>query len=190
MSYGQEQFLSELSGEEKEWTAWLSELLADMQPRPRRILEVGSGWGIFTTACLMWSEASVTTIDSQPLSALPDFKKRIDAFGQDRVRFIHGSSQQELPKLSIERFDLAFVDGSHVYQDVIADIPNTWRLLNQRGIMLLDDVFHHHNYEWWPEKNQTVYGVGRALWEWSRANNIEYTIYPLVHGIAEIYKPA
>lgn len=39
------------------------------------------------------------------------------------------------------RFDLIFIDGFHEYRQVLRDIINSLNILNENGIVLIDDVF-------------------------------------------------
>ena len=52
--------------------------------------------------------------------------------------------------------DLIYIDGSHDYEDVVADLKSYWPLVNDGGIMFGDD----YNPEQWP-------GVVKAVDEFS-----------------------
>lgn len=178
----EEKFLSELTHEEQDFVQFLQDQFYWI--KPQGILEIGSGWGIFTMSALLYTNAIITTIDKQPRQTLPDFDRRIREYGDGRVVFIPGESQKIVPRLSPEKFDFIYIDGSHLYQDVKQDINNCWALLTPRGVMMLDDVFHKHNYDM--EDGDNIYGVGRALWEWAKEHGKKITIYPSVHGVAVI----
>ena len=62
----------------------------------------------------------------------------------DRVEKIKGSSTIVLPTLGISgrRFDLAYIDGSHMAADVYSDAVLTWPMMESGGIVIFDD------YEW------------------------------------------
>ena len=62
----------------------------------------------------------------------------------DRIEKIKGSSTSVLPELGIagRRFDLAYVDGSHMAADVYSDAVLTWSIMDAGGIVIFDD------YEW------------------------------------------
>jgi len=62
----------------------------------------------------------------------------------NRVEKIKGSSATALPALGISgrRFDLAYIDGSHMAADVYGDAVLTWPMIKSGGIVIFDD------YEW------------------------------------------
>lgn len=62
--------------------------------------------------------------------------------GADRTTIIKGYSQVELRKLPLDSYDIIYIDGSHAAPDVLEDIVLAWRLLNDGGLLILDD------YEW------------------------------------------
>jgi predicted O-methyltransferase YrrM len=59
----------------------------------------------------------------------------------DRVEKIKGASANVLPELGIaaRRFDLAYIDGSHMAADVYSDAILTWPLMEPGGIVIFDD---------------------------------------------------
>lgn len=62
----------------------------------------------------------------------------------NKVKTIHGYSQDELPKLisQSERYDIVFIDGNHTSPFVLSDAIMSWHLLKKNGLMIFDD------YEW------------------------------------------
>jgi predicted O-methyltransferase YrrM len=64
------------------------------------------------------------------------------ALSGDRVKItpIRGISNAILPALEDQKFDLIFIDGSHYYADVLADITECARLLKIGGIICGDDL--------------------------------------------------
>ena len=63
------------------------------------------------------------------------------------LRVFDTYSYQALAKLIIEeaQFDLIYIDGSHMADDVFVDAAMAWGLLKPKGIFLFDD------YAWSPE---------------------------------------
>ena len=61
-----------------------------------------------------------------------------------RVEKRKGGSETVLPEFGIagRRFDLAYIDGSHMAADVYRDAALTWPLMKSGGVILFDD------YEW------------------------------------------
>lgn len=62
----------------------------------------------------------------------------------NRVEKIKGTSTSVLPELGVarRRFDLAYIDGSHLAADVYRDATLTWPMMQPGGILIFDD------YEW------------------------------------------
>ena len=155
-------FVSGLTQIEQKLVACYTSLFETYEPET--VLEVGSGWGIFSGALLhTLTEAKVTTIDKIEVKGRPDFNANTAGF-EDRIERIVGDSKGVLPKLKAEgrMFDWAFVDGSHSYEDAMHDMLYAWGMIKDGGYMLVDDVFHKHN---WDEEKD--YGVTRALWDWA-----------------------
>jgi predicted O-methyltransferase YrrM len=131
-----------------------------------RILEVGSGWGIFARSILeCHPRIRLTTIDKRDI--LEEFCLRTEGFG-DRVERIIGDSRMVLPELKLagKEYDLAMVDGSHLYSDCLNDLQLVWDMLRPGGSLLIDDVLHPHNFD-------DDYGVARALWDFMTGAQIE-----------------
>jgi predicted O-methyltransferase YrrM len=60
----------------------------------------------------------------------------------DRIKVLKGDSFEMLMKLvkENERFDFIYIDGSHKCLECYSDILLSWDLLNNGGIMVIDDV--------------------------------------------------
>lgn len=58
-----------------------------------------------------------------------------------------GYSQKIMPKLIEEKkvYDVVYIDGSHLMDDVLVDMNNAHQLLETNGIMLMDDAGFDHN---------------------------------------------
>lgn len=128
-----------------------------------RVLEVGSWLG---SSALLWAGlirrrfegGSVTCVDvwdseapdAQSLNVFKGdgrvqklFWHNITAGGfQDLVMPLLGRSAEVLPRLAAagNRYDLIFIDGSHVYEDVVSDIALSRQLLAERGVLCGDDL--------------------------------------------------
>lgn len=72
-----------------------------------------------------------------------------------KTRLFRGDSSSILPKLYDigERFDIIYVDGCHSYAKCKDDLQNSWKLLKDGGIMLVDDY------------DRDDYGVRQAVHE-------------------------
>jgi predicted O-methyltransferase YrrM len=51
-----------------------------------------------------------------------------------------GRARDVLPKLPGEAFDIVYIDGSHVYENVLIDIQNAQKLVRNGGIICGDDL--------------------------------------------------
>jgi predicted O-methyltransferase YrrM len=136
-----------------------AELLHQLREKPIRILEIGSWEGrsalFFLNYLPLSSMVCIDTFEGnvehhldphfQPLvrKAEAQFDFNLAAFA-DRVEKIKGSSTIVLPTLGISgrRFDLAYIDGSHIAADVYGDAVLTWSMMEPGGLVIFDD------YEW------------------------------------------
>ena len=133
-----------------------AELLHSLRSRPVRILEIGAWEGRSALFFLNYLPLSrIVCVDTfaggiehqqDPYFAelAPKAEARFDAnlaAFADRVEKIKGSSTAVLPELGIagRRFDLAYIDGSHMAADVYADAVLAWSLMAPEGIVIFDD---------------------------------------------------
>ena len=65
--------------------------------------------------------------------------KNLAAADSERVEVIKGFSQDVLPELEPQSYDLIYIDGSHLAGDVLFDSVYTWRLLRDGGLVIHDD---------------------------------------------------
>lgn len=137
---------------------WLTEhvgawepLLRSLAGRRSRILEIGSFEGL--SACyLLWRlpEATITCVDTFDRSRRESiFDANVELVDASRVRKLVGDSRRVLPDLVAERarFDLVYVDGSHLGLDVLVDAAHSWRLLEPGGALVFDDYRYREKGE-------------------------------------------
>jgi predicted O-methyltransferase YrrM len=129
-------------------------LLDELDGREADILEVGSFEGL-SASYLLWRlpDARITCIDTFGGGTehrgtdvdISQLEKRFDAnvnlVGGERVRKLVGDSRRKLLDLVDEmvRFDLVYVDGSHLGLDVIIDAALAWQILKPGGTLVFDD---------------------------------------------------
>jgi predicted O-methyltransferase YrrM len=136
-----------------------AELLHRLRERPVRILEIGSWEGrsalfflnylpLSRIVCIDPFEGNVEHhldpyFQKLALKSEAQFDLNLAGFA-DRVEKIKASSMKVLPALGISgrRFDLAYIDGSHMAEHVYSDAVLTWPLMESGGIVIFDD------YEW------------------------------------------
>jgi predicted O-methyltransferase YrrM len=126
----------------------LRKLMLDM--KPMRTLEIGLALGGSATVFA----ASHRDLGRSPLKqhvAVDPFQKTSwDEVGlklleeemlQDYVDVRLDYSSIELPRMVSERqsFDMVYVDGSHMFEDVFVDLYYVTRLIPQGGLVLFDD---------------------------------------------------
>jgi hypothetical protein len=129
-------------------------ILDQLQASRAALLEIGSYEGL--SACyLLWRlpEATITCIDTFEGGVehrgadvdVSELESRFDAnvtlVDGSRVRKLVGDSREKLLDLASERarFDLVYVDGSHLALDVIVDAALSWQLLEPGGTLVFDD---------------------------------------------------
>lgn len=80
----------------------------------------------------VWDDSGLLTIEKAGLSEYLDFR--------------YSSSALELPRMLErgEKFDLIYVDGSHLFEDVFVDAYFAIRLLSMGGIVAFDDSTDPH----------------------------------------------
>jgi len=143
-----------------DWTSWhfpvWTNVLAHLRGRPCDVLEIGSWEGRSAIFFLEFLPRSrVTCVDTFGGGAenhasptercqVPLIERRFDAnvlgYGP-RVEKIKATSVLALTRLaqSAAAFDLIYVDGSHMRDDVMVDSLLAWRLLRRGGCLIWDD---------------------------------------------------
>ena len=123
--------------------------------KPKKTLEVGL---LFATSalCITSTSAEYGIAESHRHHAIDPFQtehwdnigRRVlrDAGLLDAVEIHEELSCFALPAICKEghRFDLIYIDGSHIFEDVFIDVYYAWQLLNVGGVMLLDDCTDAH----------------------------------------------
>jgi hypothetical protein len=72
------------------------------------------------------------------------FRHNLRASGvADRIIEMRGNSRDILPRLASESFQIVFIDGSHIYDDVLCDIQQGKRLVCDGGVICGDDLEIH-----------------------------------------------
>lgn len=80
----------------------------------------------------VWDDAGVWAIEKAGLQGYLDFRPAFSCI--------------ELPRLGREKtlFDIVYIDGSHLFEDVFIDFYYVARLLRDRGIVAFDDCADPH----------------------------------------------
>jgi predicted O-methyltransferase YrrM len=141
------------------FTMW-RRVLSPLRQEPLRILEIGSWEGRSATFFLnFFPRSTIVCVDTfggseeersvyrhlaaQVAGIEARFDRNLAPFG-NRVEKIKSHSTSALERLTAQnrRFDLAYIDGGHRRDDVMADSRGVWRLLAPGGVVIWDD------YEW------------------------------------------
>jgi len=119
----------------------ISELI-ECLPRDAVMVEIGTGGGRVTAllaySCV-YTQRMVYTIDSEDENDryrwYEDPQVVIERLGLGQyVKFVQGKSQEVCRDFD-RQVDFLFIDGSHKYRDVLADIINWHPLIKKGGIM-------------------------------------------------------
>ncbi|KAL8804975.1 MAG: hypothetical protein Q9200_005609 [Gallowayella weberi] len=136
------------------------ELTVPMLDKKLHVLELGSFEGASTTWILdnlmKHPDSNVIAVDTfeggiehqasdkYDLTSLENrFRSNVSKCKHaDRLRVIKARSHDALLDLSWEKktFDFIYIDASHIAIDVLSDAVMCWKMLNQGGILVFDDV--------------------------------------------------
>jgi len=122
-------------------------------------LEIGMAWGFSTLALL---EAGAKNLLSVDPNALARGKEESEANGYTNHVWTCCKSSQYWAE-NDSKFDLIYVDGSHLYVNVVEDLYEAWARLNPGGLLMIDDWEHKKNIK--AENDTSEYGVSIACWE-------------------------
>lgn len=127
-------------------------------------LEIGMAWGFSTLALLEAGAKHLTSVDP---NILAKGKEESEANGYENHVWTCCKSETYWQE-NETKFDLIYVDGSHLYDDVSNDLTQAWQRLNPGGLLLIDDWDHRNNIK--AEGDTTEYGVSLACFEFWRDN--------------------
>lgn len=125
--------------------------LTPFAERPMNYLEVG----IFEGGSMIWMlENALRHHDSRATGVDIDIKQRylqnLKRSGScEKVQNLLGRSHEILRTLPKESYDVIYVDGSHVTQDVMIDAVLAFDLLKPGGLLIFDDYAPVLRY--WPQ---------------------------------------
>lgn len=106
----------------------------------KKVCEVGFNAG-FSTLLLLLANPNITVqcLDLGEHSyTLPAFQQLQKDFGE-RIQLLLGDSQTTMKTLS-EGYDFVHVDGGHTESIALSDCREALRILNSKGLLLLDDT--------------------------------------------------
>ncbi|OGW79988.1 MAG: hypothetical protein A3G33_04955 [Omnitrophica bacterium RIFCSPLOWO2_12_FULL_44_17] len=114
---------------------------------PQSYLEIGTrkGRSLFQVLCHA-PVARVVSIDLFTESNFLDLKADVDRFlrrtkKKIAITYYRERSVSSLEKIKgKEKFDLITIDGSHYLEDAANDLASSYSLLNDQGVIVVDDV--------------------------------------------------
>lgn len=128
-------------------------------------LEVGAAWGFSTLAILDAGAKHLTSVDPNGLIKAP---AEVEANGY-KDKYVWTACRSDVFwKENQTTYDLIYIDGSHLYQDVKNDLYEAWKRLNPGGLLLCDDYDHKKNNTVDDNGKFAEYGVSLAAWEFWR----------------------
>jgi hypothetical protein len=78
----------------------------------------------------------------------------------EKVTLKKGRSEEVLPTMDEDSFDIIYIDGSHKSVNVLADAIYCWQLLKKDGLLLFDDYLWNSNS---PRHMQCQYAIDLFL---------------------------
>lgn len=126
-------------------------------------LEIGAAWGFSTLAILESGAKHLTSVDP---NVLAEGGNEAKANGYTNHVFTYQRSDSFWRENQDVSFDLIYVDGSHLYVDVVNDLYEAWQRVSSGGLLMLDDWDHKKNIK--AENETTEYGVSLACLEFWR----------------------
>lgn len=123
-------------------------------------LEIGMAWGFSTLALLEAGAKHLLSVDPNILAKGADEAK---ANGYTNHVWTVQRSEQFWQENKNTNYNLIYVDGSHLYEDVRNDLYEAWKRLTPGGLLMADDWDHKNNIK--SENDTTEYGVSLACWE-------------------------
>lgn len=117
--------------------------------KPKRILEIGVRYGYTGIVFMLGLKANPGQPKAEYIG-IDDESYHFGSCAQANVNFAHalpGYKMQAIKHNSfsglpneIGMFSLIHIDGNHTYQGVMSDLKNVWPVLNQGGIVMVDDA--------------------------------------------------
>ena len=137
-------------------------------------LEIGGAWGLSTLAILEAGAKLLLTVDNN--QNIEAHREAIaNGYEENHTWSCVRSEQFWIENDDQEpRFDVIYIDGSHLYIDVVNDLYQGWKYLKPGGIMMADDWDHKKNIQ--SENNTVEYGVSLACWEFIRDHKCDIEI--------------
>lgn len=142
-------------------------LLSHLDPtRYNNIVETGTNWGCTTIVlaqALIDSGCSghvyTIEIDSKNCKVAIDNLRKARVF--DKVKLINEDSKKALPAIveQVDEIRIAFLDASHLYEDVLFEFKTIYPKLNEHSLVIFDNTYQIAE----PHEDQRVNGALRYI---------------------------
>ena len=109
--------------------------------KPKNILELGTSLGIATQAMhLAHPQAQITTIEG--CNTISKFTKtNFKKYNLDTINLITGNFDNEIEKLTSNKFDLIFFDGNHQKKPTLNYFETLLKKINNDTVFIFDDIY-------------------------------------------------
>lgn len=144
-------------------------LLSHLDPtRYNNIVETGTNWGCTTitlaqalidSGCL----GHVYTIEIDPKNCEIAIDNLLKAGAFDKVKLVNEDSKKALPAIvgQMDEIRIAFLDGSHLYEDVLFEFKTIYPKLNDHSLVIFDNTYPIAE----PHEDQRVNGALQYIHE-------------------------
>jgi caffeoyl-CoA O-methyltransferase len=104
-----------------------------------------------------------------------------------QITLLEGNAGKILQELPAHSFDLIFVDGSK--QDYLDYTLKSEKLLTDRGVIVVDDVFFHGDALNASPTTDKGRGCKQLLDHYKASDSFESLLLPVSNGILMLYRP-
>lgn len=134
------------------------------KPDYKTALEIGAAWGVSAISILLAGKGHLTSVDKNPNARATEEVAAVDLNSRHVTTIV---SSEDFWKENTAKFDIVYIDGSHLYEDVRNDFFNGWEALNDGGLFMVDDYTHEDNkkVDMDGDPPYVMYGISLALWE-------------------------
>lgn len=137
-------------------------------PKGFQALEIGAAWGISALAILEAGAGHLLSVDNN-VNARASIEAKACGYDNHALNCVRSD---QFWKENTATYDLVYIDGSHLYRDVVNDLYEGWKVVKPNGMLLVDDYDHKNNIK--VDKNgvESIYGVSLAVLEFWRDHDI------------------
>lgn len=156
----------------REYAEQIYTIVKENKPDYKTALEIGAAWGVSALSILLAGEGHLTSVDKNLNIKAPE---EVAAAGLNSRHVATIQPSEDFWKENTTKFDIVYIDGSHLYEDVANDFFEGWEALKKGGLFMVDDYIHpnNHRVEVDDDVPYVVYGISLALWELVHAKQIK-----------------